>query len=302
MHTIPISFCSGTAYHLTDEAGKEEILRDISDRLRVRTMTHDARLYRSDSGQDTSGTYVSHLQSNGNAYLLFLTRIGYSETSLYVDRKVRRGHSLPRVILDHLMFSRDLYDGTVISGEMVRTKDGEWMFLADDLFAVRGRPLFRVGYRDRYAALIRVLECCVTDGSHSHRIAAKRVFPATDEGHAEMQRHSETVPYGNTGCVYKSLSPGGKNWFVRREGCLPPLQSSPGDTRVMTVKSTVSPDVYEVYDEGKFAGGLGVQQMDASLELAREFGQEAGKTRQWACRWSPEFGKWIALPGGGAST
>lgn len=303
MHTVPISFCAGTAHHITDDSVKEELLRDISDRMRVRTMMREAKVFRPGAGQDTKGTYVTHLQSRGNPYVLFLTRVGFVEMSLYVDRKVRPGHTLPRVIVDHVMFSPDLYDGTVLSGEMVRTNDGEWRFLAEDLLAVRGKPLGRACYRDRYAALLQVVGSCRTDDASTHRIAVKRVFSSDDDGFDAMQRHAEQVPYGYTGCIYRSLVPGRSNWFVRAEGRTQQQEQHNDNKKIMSIRATVTPDVYEVTDaeSGASAGILGVQGMDISRELAESVGKSAvGTPVRWRCRWSEDFSKWVALPGGRA--
>lgn len=300
MHTVPISFCAGVAHHITDDTVKEELLRDISDRMRVRTMMREAKVYRPDAGQVTGGTYVTHLQSRGNPYVLFLTRIGFVETSLYVDRKVRPGHTLPRVIVDHVMFPPDLYDGTVLSGEMVRTNDGEWRFLVEDLLAVRGKPLGRASYRARYAALLQVVGSCRTDDASTHRLVVKRAFSADDAGFEAMQRHAEDVPYGYTGCVYRSLVPGRSNWFVRAEGHGPARRSDADDTKkILSIRATVVPDVYEVAGDDQ-TGILGVQGIDVSRELAETAGRSVGKLVRWRCRWSDDFSKWMALPGGRA--
>lgn len=301
MHTVPISFCAGTAHHITDDSVKEELLRDISDRMRVRTMMREAKVFRPGAGQDTAGSYVTHLQSRGNPYVLFLTRIGFAETSLYVDRKVRPGHTLPRVIVDHIMFSQDLYDGTILSGEMVRTVDGDWRFLAEDLLAVRGKPLGRVCYRDRYAALLQVVASSETDAASTHKIAVKKVFSANDNGFDEMQKHAASVPYGCTGCIYRSLVPGKSNWFVKGLESTLTDQEQVSDRKLMTIKSTVTPDVYEVYDEsGDKKGVLGVQGIDLSLELSKAFGSGAGTSIKWKCKWSEDFEKWVAIQGGGS--
>lgn len=302
MHTVQISFCAGMAYHITDNAVKEELLRDISDRMRVRTMMREAKVFRPDAGQDTVGTYVTHLQSRGNPYVLFLTRIGFVETSLYVDRKVRPGHTLPRVIVDHAMFAPEYYEGTVMSGEMVRTSDGEWRFLAEDLLAVRGKPLGRACYRDRYAALLQVVGTGRMDDASTHRIVVKRVFPADDDGFDAMQRHADEVPYACTGCVYRSLAPGRSNWFVRAEACGEQVRSSSEEKRILSIRPTVVPDVYEATDPstGSSAGILGVQGMTISRELAETVGKSVVSPVRWLCRWSEEFSKWVAMPGGKA--
>jgi hypothetical protein len=302
MHTVPISFCAGTAHHITDDAVKEELLRDISDRMRVRTMMREAKVYRPGAGQDTCGTYVAHLQSRGNPYVLFLTRIGFVEKSLYVDRKVRPGHTLPRVIMDHIMFPPDLYDGTVMSGEMVRSFDGAWRFLAEDLLAVRGKAIGMASYRDRYAALLHVVGSCRADEASTHRIVVKKVFPVNESGLEAIQRHAEKVPYDYTGCVYRSLVPGRSNWFVRAEAHPVPAASA-SKIKTMVLTATVIPDVYEVSDAetGVSEGVLGVQGMEISRELSESIGSKVGTPVRWRCRWSDDFNKWIALAGGRAS-
>lgn len=299
---MPISFCAGISHHITDDGVKEEILRDVSDRLKVRTMMREAKVFRPGAGQDTSGCYVAHLQSSGNPYVLFLTRLGFTESSMYIDRKVRPGHALPRIIVDHVRFPRDLYDGTAISGEMVRTAHGEWRFLAEDLLAVRGKPLGRVPYRDRYAALLQVVGGCGQLESDTHGISVKRAFPADDAGLQELRAHAADVPYGTSGVVYRSLVPGRSNWFVRGAAATTPAAKK-ADTRLVTVRSTVTPDVYQAVDgDGRDAGILCVQGMDMSRELAAALGGgAAGSEARWLCRWSDAFAKWVPLPGGAHS-
>ena len=296
MHTIPISFCSGIAHHIADDIAKEDILRDVSDRLRVRTMVRDAKVYVPDQGLDTSGSYVVHLQSRGNPYLLFLNRVGFCETAMYIDRKVRTGYNLPRIIIDHVMFEPDIFSGTVISGEMVRTNDDEWIFLAEDLLAIKGTPIGRVPLRDRYAALLQVAASNRADGASTHRIVVKKMFEADCEGLAGLQSHAAAVPYACTGYVFRSLVPGKRNWFVRSEK---PKPISSSVTKAMKIRSSVTPDAYGVIDpeSGKDCGVLGVPGAVVSREL-RETLSSSGATKTWMCRWSPEFEKWIALEGG----
>lgn len=293
MHTIPISFCSGIAFHITDDLAKEEILRDVSDRMRIRTMIRDAKYYTPDSGFDTTGAYVVHLQSRGNPYLLFLTRLGFCETAMYVDRKVRKGYRLPRIIVDHVMFEPDLFAGTVISGEMVCTADAEWRFLAEDLLAIRGRPIGRAPFRDRYSALVQVVASHRCDDASTHKILVKKMFEASADGMARMRQHAESVPYPCTGHVFRSLIPGKSNWFVRE-----PAQ--PATIKTMRLRATVTPDVYDVVDPstGKPCGNLGVPGIEVSRELSSRV-CESGAVRKWTCRWSPVFNKWMAIADGG---
>nr|WRJ69807.1 mRNA capping enzyme catalytic domain-containing protein [Oceanusvirus sp.] len=303
MHTVPISFCSGTAHHITDDAMKEELLRDISDRMRVRTMMREAKVYRPGAGQDTTGAYVACLQSRGNPYLLFLTRIGFCETAMYVDRKVRPGHSLPRIIVDHITFDRSLFDGTVISGEMVRSEGGEWRFLAEDLLSLRGKPISKnTTFRSRYSALLQIVsDCYRCDRASTHRIVVKRFFSVDPEGMDALSAHAEESPYGYTGYVMKSLVPGKSNWFVRSDISAPSATKPVSDRKLVQIASTVTPDVYEAYDtdSGKSLGVVCVQGLDVSKELAAAM--SSGRRALWSCSWNDEFGKWMAVAGGGSA-
>lgn len=277
---------------------KEDVLKDLSDRLRVRTMMRDVRVFRPDAGLDTAGKYVMQLQSRGNPYMLFLTKIGYVESTLYVDRKVKQGHALPRIIVDHVMFDEDLYDGTVISGEMIRSNNGIWKFLADDLLAVRGQPLYKFGYRDRYAALIRIIESSYRkDDGATHTIVAKKSFPAHSEGIELLHEHIDNVTYDYNGVVYKSLVTGKPNWFVKNGTGKTQVRNN---TTVLNIIPTVTPDVYEVKDaDGNDRGILGVPGLDVSQELATKI---CGKpSAQWRCTWNKSFEKWVPVLGGNVS-
>jgi hypothetical protein len=307
MHTIPISFCGGLAFHIADDLAKEDILRDVSDRLRVRTMIRDAKVYSPETGSlDTVGSYVVHLQSRGNPYLLFLNRVGFCETAMYVDRKVRPGYSLPRIIVDRVMFDPELFSETVVSGEMVRSADGEWRFLAEDVLAIKGTPVGRIPFRDRYAALLQIVSSHRTDDASTHKIVVKKMFEADCEGLAALQKHAASVPYAYTGYVFRSLIPGKRNWFVRLAASTTSTGTSGAEKSVKTMKirSSVTPDVYDVADpaSGRPCGVLGVSGLDVSKELSSAFADSIGRaSRSWKCRWSCEFGKWMAVAGGGCA-
>ncbi|AUF82311.1 mRNA capping enzyme catalytic domain-containing protein [Tetraselmis virus 1] len=299
---MPISFCSGIAHHITDDVIKEELLRDISDRMRVKTMMREAKVYREGSDQDTAGCYVGCLQSRGNPYLLFLTRIGFQETAMYVDRKVRTGHTLPRVIVDHIMFDQSLFDGTIITGEMVRSNDGEWRFLAEDMLAVRGKPISKMPFRLRYSALIEVVNKNYTcDESSTHGIIVKKFFPINTEGLEHMQEHYNEVPYKCTGYILRSLIPGKSSWFVKaftNDYANKPSYVENSDTlKILNIRSTVSPDVYEAWEGNTDRGVVAVQSLEVSKELSLALGNSE-KQIGWKCKWNPEFCKWVVMPGG----
>lgn len=293
--SVPISFGSGTAFHVSDDTTKQDILRDISDRMKVKTMKREARVFRPGTGQDTRGSYVVHMQTGGNPYVLFLTTIGYTEVSLYVDRKVRAGYIMPRIICDRVAFPRIAYAGTVLTGEMVRTSLGEWVFLAEDLLAYRGQPMSRSPLRERYALLISVVGSAVFDEASTHRIVVKRAFPADDEGILRAREFAASRPYSVTGVIYRSLVSGSPSWFVRGRP-----RAASAASRVMMISRTVTPDVYDVSDgDGVRQGRLDVPDIWTSRRLAAVFdGRLSSDSVSLPCVWGTGRNKWRAVAGG----
>ena len=294
MQAISISFCSGIAHHVTDDAAKEDFLRDISDRLGVKTMMRDAKVFRPDAGHEIKGPYVACTQSRGNAYLLFLTRIGFQDVAIYVDRKVRPGYRLPRIIIDHVMFDHSLFDGTVITGEMVRSGDGEWRFLAEDILALKGKSLSKTGFRTRYSVLLHVLdESYLPSESSTHRIAAKRFFDTSARGLEALEQHAEKMPYRCSGVVLRSLVPGKSNWFFKKDFDNIIASDTDSLTKSLDISATSTPDVYETSIDGETVQ-IAVQSIDVSKQLASAITGRV--TVPWRCKWNDEFGKWMAMP------
>jgi len=68
---------------------------------------------------------------------MYLTRYEDVNQIMFIDKKVHPGYEKPRIILIRGQFHDDLFDNTLLEGEMVKDKHGQWIFLINDLIGYR---------------------------------------------------------------------------------------------------------------------------------------------------------------------
>ena len=85
--------------------------------------------------------HIMSIKSNGNSYYLFLTKYNNINTCFYIDKKIKQGFTLPRILLSKQRFSEDIFNDTLIEGELVRTQNNNWIFLISDLQVYKGEKV-----------------------------------------------------------------------------------------------------------------------------------------------------------------
>ena len=142
--TGAISFCDRVHHNLKSSDTKAQLLRRLEERYQLRIIArHWHRLDDQSLPQLARSRHWLCLRSNGNPYYLVFTRIEGVATVIYVDKKVQPGYEFPRMILTKGRFGDDLFEDTVLEGEMVRDTRGGWVFLVNDVAAYCGRSLRR---------------------------------------------------------------------------------------------------------------------------------------------------------------
>lgn len=142
MHLGEISFCERQGYNVKSDDAKQAVLSSIESHFGVRIIQKHFDKFSDAALQRLSQS--PHLvceRTNGNPYLLYLTRHNYVNQAVFVDKKVQQGYFYPRMVLVRAWFDDALFDGTLIDGEMVRGRDGRWFFMCHDLIALAGEHL-----------------------------------------------------------------------------------------------------------------------------------------------------------------
>jgi len=154
MHTGIISFCDRVRYNIKSTETKDSILNDIERLYSIRILQrHWFRLDDSTSSQLHKSHHWACLRSNGNPYYLYLTRFDDVNIVFFIDKKVQPGYEKPRIILGRGLFADELFNDTILDGEMVRrttdlpgllSDESGWIFLVNDVIAYCGKSLTNV--------------------------------------------------------------------------------------------------------------------------------------------------------------
>lgn len=142
MQTAYISFCDKQALNIKSP----DIKRTILDRLESHGIKIIDKHHETYSDKHMNRIErIPHLlaiKSNGNPYYLFMTRINFVNTVLFIDKKVQMGYALPRMIISRLAIRDEaLFNGTLFEGEMIKNNTGSWLFLLSDLLVLNNKYL-----------------------------------------------------------------------------------------------------------------------------------------------------------------
>ena len=134
-----ISFCDKKCSNVNDNEFKEEFIRMIDEKHDIRVV--DKLYVFLNPSIIKNVSYHEHILStltNGNPYLLYLTRIDNVNCCFYIDRKLKGGFSFPKIHCVKYQFADELFNDTMFSGELVRDRDRKWFFLIDNLLVYKG--------------------------------------------------------------------------------------------------------------------------------------------------------------------
>ena len=144
MQTGIISFCEKQAYNIKSEDVKKSILETIETRTEGHIkiiQKHFDNLAQHHFTKLNKSPHLVSLRSNGNPYLLILTKYNFSNIAVFIDKKVKPSYYLPRMIITNLRFRNHMFNDTLFDGEMVKTASGDWTFIINDIYAHKHQSL-----------------------------------------------------------------------------------------------------------------------------------------------------------------
>ena len=293
MDSVPISFCDTVGFNLVSNATKEALLDDLRVRFGVTPLSRRTDvLSEKNRARIGEAPAVLQLQSTGTAYVLFLTRVGFQQVALLIDRKVNSGFAYPKVISLHLFFPNEMFDGTVITGELIKGFS-EWIFLVDDVLAVNGKRIGSQMFRERYAVGCDLLKAkhrrCRSD---MFALCMKQFFQVNRA--EDMLRAARFMPYKIKGVSIRSTGPHRRDLFV-------PVKVAQTPARRLHLGATAEDDSYTVHEgeeDGDPSLGLAhVPSIETSHHLKSKFeGVPYGKRLAVTCEWNAKFERWQPVP------
>ena len=180
-----ISFCDRECFNVNDNTTKEAILKYIETKYRGLNII-DNQYVLMKPHMLKNITYHEHILTtftNGNPYLLFLTRIDNVPCSIFIDRKVKDGYCYPKIHCVQYKFANELFDNeTVFTGELVRDVNRNFQYLISDLLVHNGEYIKHRNILARFQVLHSILdnEYTADPSTEICPIYCKRLFQYAD--------------------------------------------------------------------------------------------------------------------------
>jgi hypothetical protein len=180
-----ISFCDRECFNVNDNPTKEAILKYIETKYKGLNII-DNQYVLMKPHMLKNITYHEHILTtftNGNPYLLFLTRIDNVPCSIFIDRKVKDGYCYPKIHCVQYKFAPELFDTeTIFTGELVRDVNRNFQYLISDLLVHNGEYIKHRNILSRFQTLHTILDQQYTPDPSTEicPIYCKRLFQYAD--------------------------------------------------------------------------------------------------------------------------
>lgn len=332
MHVGTISFCDRIGYNIKCDLVKKEFLTEI-EKFGIKIIQkHYAKLTLDSMQILNTNPHLICTKTNGNPYFLYMTRKNDVNQCIFIDKKVQQGYFYPRMIMIKAWFDDDLFNGTLIDGEMVKDKSNKWIFISNDLIVSNNVLMTNANLLKRIQMLIDIFE-----NKYLHdpwvaycRFEVKRYFHYDELDHV-MNTFIPSIPYSTRGLIFKSLHLKFKDFLINFDDNLiknvkrekyknvsdflsktdnikahevEPVKAvlnklntytcqNPEET-VFYCKKTNTPDVYELTNNANetFIACIPTMKISKMLRDAMVNCNVIDKIVV-SCTWNPKFNKWM---------
>lgn len=207
MHLGEISFCDKIGFNIKSDEFKAKLLEELDTRIGFKIIQkHHERFHEGLVPNLNRNPYLVSVRSNGNPYLLYLTRHQFENQCIFIDKKIQQGYFYPRMIITKLWFHDDLFDNTLFDGEMVRRKDGSWVFLVNDIILCRGNSMSNMRLIERVNSIYQIIDKMLLQDDHNVcSIEVKKYFTYEQLRTDEVKTFVDSLDYSSRGLYFKPM-------------------------------------------------------------------------------------------------
>ena len=153
-----ISFCNRRCDNITSMEFKGNIIKSLKEKYEIHpTDKYFVQINHNILRNISNNQHLMSVQTVGNPYLLYLTRVNGVCCCFFVDKKIKSGYTYPRIICVKYRFAEDLYDGTVFWGELIRDVSQRWFFMLSDILVYRNIKLSDKNTKYKYELIYNIL-------------------------------------------------------------------------------------------------------------------------------------------------
>ena len=154
-----ISFCDKQCENANNDKLKSEIIQSIDTKHKIQVITRDYNMINPNIFRNVA--YHQHILStytNGNPYMLYLTKVDGINQSIFIDKKLKDGYTYPKIHFVKYRFADELYEkDTIFTGELVRDSERRWFFLIDNILIYKGLSTSEKNIISKYELIHNIL-------------------------------------------------------------------------------------------------------------------------------------------------
>ena len=303
MHTGIISFADRISFNIKCNDFKDIILDKLYKLYGLKIIQRHYYLLNEKSvAYIKNNKYLCCLRSNGNPYYIFLTKYNDIPIIYFIDKKIHPTYQLPRIIIVKGLFDPNLFNGTLIDGEMVCCYNKKWIFLISDIIAYKGEHLTKFQLPERLTMLNNMLDNEYTE-DYPMDICKYRIKPYYNLCVDTLNKISSfEFPFSVRGIYFWAYNLKYKPKLMNIDDDI--IQSVSIKTKdnieftlktdnIKSVSKTDLPDIYKVKEDNKY---LSIQTIKQSHMLRDAFKDtNLNFTKCIRCSYFKEFDKWIPL-------
>jgi len=154
-----ISFCDKQCSNINDNKFKAQILQNLELKHKIQVVSRDYNILNPNILRNVA--YHQHILStytNGNPYMLYLTKIDNINCAIFIDKKLKDGYTYPKMHCVKYRFADSLFkEDTIFTGELVRDNERRWFFLIDNLLIYKGMSMSDKNILSRFEIIHNIM-------------------------------------------------------------------------------------------------------------------------------------------------
>ena len=151
------------------------------------------------------------LKSFGKNYILFLTKINDTKYNIFINKKNNVMNTVD------INFSDDLYNGTLLDGEIVKNEYNKYIFLLNDIPYYKGKSLITKNFEERNVFIEKILNNEYKSDNEMH-ISRKKYFDI-NEINDLVNNYIKVLSYKCAGLLFKNNTNFGDNYLFSFPEC-----------------------------------------------------------------------------------
>lgn len=206
MHLGEISFCDRVGFNIKSDDIKRKLLEELESSTGFKVIQKHYDRFDPNMpcvSRINNMPHMLSLRTNGNPYLLYLTKYNHENQCIFIDKKIQHGYFYPRMILSKLWFDKSLFNNTLMDGEMVKTKSGEWHFVINDIICLNNQLMEKHNIVKRISIVYDILRNQFNDDEFNCcRMLVKKYFTLAQMDKM-LKEFMPSLPYTCRGIYFK---------------------------------------------------------------------------------------------------